>query len=795
MDARAALKEAVATYLCVRQAVDSARGDLPDSLPCTQPVTQPVVDPRPIPTPARASAARTEYLGRARFGGVVVPLPPGVRIERQELWHCAKHAVRNATQEFEAMTVQLLIQGARKAAWEKREPLLYHYDPARKDGFSIEAVVEAAIAAGYLLEPVEQDIRESAAPSSDLCGRLFRHMSAQNGTQSALGLLMHVTGHYVALRQLGSNSDSVIVLDSCYPCTVEILTLDLLHRALAQTQERTVGGQTSEFPLYEVFRVSRGTPGVCPAASAAYARGVPVVPHGCWLKSGKFQWEAGRPLLSSPQASPEHNAAERFIGSPAGIHPAEPTTPATQTTPEQSNDADLSREAGCASATCPAKVAPTAAAAPNVNISAIDFSTAGSEKKAEEMAAKLAADARDNYVLELEVAFQQKQRLQRDSDRDEDRGQEEAWAIEDGPVQAVVAKRRKTEKARTEVLEKNRQTTQAAYDTALDDWREKDGTLNIWQKDPKDITPAQLRAQVQAVKIARAELSSSRKARDAAQRLAKEAAKEATANQDADDLAARASLLDRKAIRARVQSQREAAYARESKAHSKEVKEAKAMFNAQLPLAKSAAAAAWQATRRSGVVHQKLTGCALQYVPVEHRDRDLVWDAVLEDPSSLQHASQELRADPDIAERAVTEDGRALAFVDRSLLSKRRVLEAAVRGKKRAREERLAEIRRNRDKNNNKDDGKGGDDPDTEGSRKAEDDGGDAAVGASALRVLRLRGGGGARQGKVVCREVVAKKSAPVGTESVCACGRAVGSVGGKRAHVRSKRGRRYEHV
>ena len=146
-----------------------------------------------------------------------MPVPIGTRIERQESWHCALHAFRNAIQDFEAMTLQLLIQGAHTAAWHKCEPLEYHYDPARGDGFSIEAVADAAAAAGYSLHPSGLALDDGTVPADDLRSQLFQLATAESCSEVVLGLFVHMPGHYVAIRKCGEDIRNVMV--QLGPCT------------------------------------------------------------------------------------------------------------------------------------------------------------------------------------------------------------------------------------------------------------------------------------------------------------------------------------------------------------------------------------------------------------------------------------------------------------------------------------------------------------------------------------------------------------------------------------------------
>jgi hypothetical protein len=90
-------------------------------------------------------------------------------------------------------------------------------------------------------------------------------------------------------------------LDSCRPDFVEVLAPEHLSVLLTQKSKRTVERKTSEFPSYEVFKIIHSVPGTCPRAAVAYARGVPIVPRGCWTKG---KWEP------PSQAAPEHDAAQ-----------------------------------------------------------------------------------------------------------------------------------------------------------------------------------------------------------------------------------------------------------------------------------------------------------------------------------------------------------------------------------------------------------------------------------------------------------------------------------------------------
>ena len=83
---------------------------------------------------------------------------------------------------------------------------------------------------------------------------------------------------------------------------------------LAQKSKRTVERKTSEFPSYEVFKIIHSVPGTCPRAAVAYARGVPIVPRGCWTEG---KWEP---------ATPEHDAAQWLGRFRAEVLTAEPNT-------------------------------------------------------------------------------------------------------------------------------------------------------------------------------------------------------------------------------------------------------------------------------------------------------------------------------------------------------------------------------------------------------------------------------------------------------------------------------------
>jgi hypothetical protein len=115
------------------------------------------------------------------------------------------------------MTLQLLIGGAHTAAWQKGEPLQCHFDPGQGDGFSIEAVAEAAAAAGYSLHPSGLATDDGAVATGDLRAQLFQLVTAESCSAAVLGLFVHMPGHYVAIRKCGEDIKNVMV--QLGPCT------------------------------------------------------------------------------------------------------------------------------------------------------------------------------------------------------------------------------------------------------------------------------------------------------------------------------------------------------------------------------------------------------------------------------------------------------------------------------------------------------------------------------------------------------------------------------------------------
>ena len=103
----------------------------------------------PAPMPAAVLG------GTARPRGAESPLPPGLRVDPQQGDLCALHALRNATQDFDAFSLEMLVAGALAAASRLGDPLTRHTDQPIPGNFSTEAIVDAVgSSAAYTLENV-----------------------------------------------------------------------------------------------------------------------------------------------------------------------------------------------------------------------------------------------------------------------------------------------------------------------------------------------------------------------------------------------------------------------------------------------------------------------------------------------------------------------------------------------------------------------------------------------------------------------------------------------------------------